>query len=67
MACDTIIDGLLLTSWRYNTKEFVITTRTMCEVITSWGVRNHGTIELSIGCVDRHQCTNSFNEEADLI
>ena len=44
-----------------------ITTRTMCEVIKSGGVRYHSTAEPGVGSVDRRMCTNCVNEQADLI
>ena len=34
------------------TENCVITTPTMCEVIKSWGVRNHGTVEVQVLLTD---------------
>ena len=47
--------------------KLLITTRTMCEVIKTGGVRYHGTAEPGVGSVDRRKCANCVNEQADLI
>jgi hypothetical protein len=50
----------------YKTTNF-ITTRTMCEVINSGGVRYHSTTEPGEGSVDRRECKNYVNEQSDMI